>query len=345
MAEDVASVGRALVSVVVPLFNGAPTIHETLTSIERQTVQVHEVIVVDDGSSDDGVELARSHPVGATVLSQPNRGVAVARNHGLSVASGDWVAFLDQDDLWHPTHVERTTASLADRPGTGILLVREILFTVDDERGELAQMDRSVGRWAHVMAPRDGTLDYLIENADVTGTGDAVSHDVQALLRGPITVTTSFIADPHVLRLAGGFAPHALAMDDYWLLVNVARDRPIIQIDQPTVFYRVHVKATSRTTKLGLPFLSSAVALRLGGGIVSRAEGLAAGTTGGLHHHLLLELRRSPEYADRRFRHAVDGLARILWPPQGLRAARTRARLAAHLPWLRNVSSALRRRH
>ena len=334
---------RASVSVVVPLYNGAATIDETLTSIQRQTVPAHQVIVVDDGSSDGGAGIARSHPVGATVLSQPNRGVAVARNHGLSVANGDRVAFLDQDDLWHPTHLERATAWLDERPDAGILLVREIPFTVDDEQGRLREIDVLAGGWAQIIAPREATLDHLIGAADVTGSREAVSHDVHSLLRGPITVTTSFIADPQVLRLAGGFAPHALAMDDYWLLVNVARDRPIIQVDQPTVFYRVHVEATSRTTRLGLPFLSSAVALRLGGGVVSRAEGLATATTGGLHHHLLLELLHSPEYRDVRFRHAVDGLARILWPTDGLRGTRRRAHLAARLPWLRTISRSLRR--
>ena len=342
MADGIAP-PEASVSVVVPLHNGAATIHETLTSIQRQTVPVHEVIVVDDGSSDDGAAIAKSHPVGATVVSQPNRGVAVARNHGLSLAGGDWVSFVDQDDLWHPTHIERTAASLTDRPGIGILFLREVPFTVDDERGELAQMDTLAGGWAHITAPRERTLDYLIENADTTGTEREFRHDVHALLRGPITVTTSFIADPQVLRLAGGFAPHALAMDDYWLMVNVARDRTIVQIDQPTVFYRVHVKATSRTTRLGLPFLSSAVALRLGGGIVGRAEGLAGGTIGGLHRHLLLELLHAPEYRDARLRHAVDGLARILWPPDGLRRIRGRAHLAARMPWLRTLSRSLRR--
>lgn len=342
MAADVAP-ARGSVSVVVPLFNGALTIDETLTSIQRQTVPAHEVIVVDDGSSDDGAGIARNHPVGAVVLSQPNRGVAVARNHGLSVVTGGSVAFLDQDDLWHPTHLERTTAWLAQRPETGIVFVREIPFTVDEEQGQLRRMDALAGDWAQIVAPREGTLDHLIGAADIAGTGREKSHDVRSLLSGPVAVTTSFIADPQVLRLAGGFAPHALAMDDYWLLVNVARDQPIIQIDQPTVFYRVHVRATSRTTHLGLPFLSSAVALRLGGGIVSGADGIAAGTTGGLHQHLLLELLRSPEYAQSRFRHAVDGLARILWPPHGQRSTRTRARLAARMPWLRNVSGALRR--
>ncbi len=139
-------------------------------------------------------------------------------------------------------------------------------------------------------------------------------------------MTTSFVADPDLLRLAGGFAPHALAMDDYWMLVNVARLQPIPQVDQPTVFYRVHVGATSRTTRLGLPFLSSAVALRLGGGLVGVDEGLAGGLDGKLHRHLLL---RTPRLARVR---AIPGSAApsaispaMLWPPDGRRRERRRA--------------------
>lgn len=335
---------RPAVSVVIPLFNGAATIFETLTSIQRQTLPVLEVIVVDDGSSDGGARIARDHPLAPTVITQANGGVAVARNHGLSLAQGTWVAFLDQDDLWHPTHIERCTGLLQERPGVGILFVREVPFTVDDERRELTRMDALAGGWAHMVAPRMRTLDHLVANADVTGTGNEVRHDVHAVLRGPISVTTSFVADPQVLRLAGGFAPHALAMDDYWLLVNIARHRDIVQVDQPTVFYRVHVNATSRTTKLGLPFLSSAVALRMGGGIVGRDEGLAPGPTGGIHEHLLDELMRSPEYGDARFRRAVDALARLLWPDTRRWWSRGKARLAAKAPWLSAASRRWRRR-
>ena len=164
------------------------------------------------------------------------------------------------------------------------------------------------------------------------------------MLRGPISMTTSFIADPALLRLAGGFAPHALAMDDYWLLVNVARLTPIARVDQPTVFYRVHTTATSRTTRLGLPFLSSAVALRLGGGLIPVAEGMRGGLDGRLHRHLLDELLASPEYRQPRFRRTVDDLARLIWPPGGHRRARWRARLASRVPTLRRAIRRLRRR-
>lgn len=331
-------------SVVVPLYNGAAHIDETLTSIHRQSLQPLEVIVVDDGSTDDGAARARAHPLGATVLEQANLGVAVARNHGLSVAAGDVITFLDQDDLWHPEHLRRAMAWLASHPGERFLFVREIAFTTLEESDRLSDMDRLAGGWASIRVPRESALADLVERADVIGSPAVEIHDLRALLRGPISTTTSFIADKELLKLAGGFAPHARAMDDYWLLVNVARFTPIPQLDQPTVFYRVHTGATSRTTSLGLPFLSSAAALRLGGGLIPVDEGLRGGLDGDLHRHLLRELLASPRYRDRMFRSAVDDLARLLWPPSGRRSDRWRAQLAARLPWLKYAVRALTHR-
>lgn len=331
-----------LVSVVVPLFNGAAHVAETLTSIQRQTLDGVEVIVVDDGSDDGGADLVREHPVGATFVAQSHLGVAVARNRGLALARGGWVAFLDQDDLWHPTHLERAVGWLDAHPGERIVFAREITFAVADETDRLRTMDEQVAGWATLIVGRERTLDELIDAADVRGSEATEVHDLRALLRGPVSTTTSFVADPELLRLAGGFAPHALAMDDYWMLVNVARLQSIPQTDQPTTFYRVHVGATSRTTRLGLPFLSSAVALRLGGGLIGVDEGLGGALDGKLHRHLFRELLAAPEYSDARFRHAVDHLAGVLWPPGGRRRERRRALIAMRLPWLRRAVRALR---
>ena len=332
------------VSVVVPLFNGAEHIAETLTSIQRQSLPATQVIVIDDGSTDGGADIARAHPVAATVVSQPNHGVAVARNHGLSLVTSEWVAFLDQDDLWHPEHLPRTLTWLDQHRDARIVFLREVPFTTLEEGDRLRAMDELAGDWARIRVPSAGALAALVEGVDATGSTDVDVNDVRALLRGPISMTTSFVSDPALLRLAGGFAPHALAMDDYWLLVNVARLVPISQVDQPTVFYRVHTSATSRSTRLGLPFLSSAVALRLGGGLIPVAEGLGAHLDGSLHNHLFRELLSAPEYRDRLFRNAVGGLARLLWPTSGRRRERVRARAAARLPWLRSVVHRLRAR-
>ena len=220
------------VSVVVPLFNGAAHIAETLTSIQLQSLPATQVIVIDDGSTDDGADIARAHPVEATVVSQPNRGVAVARNHGLSLVTGEWVAFLDQDDLWHPEHLHRTLTWLDQHRDARIVFVREVAFSTLEEGDRLRAMDELAGGWASIRVPSEGALAALVDGVDATGSADVDVNDVRAMLRGPMSMTTSFVSDPALLRLAGGFAPHAPAMDDYWLLVNVARLAPI-PLDQP----------------------------------------------------------------------------------------------------------------
>ena len=98
-----------LITVVVPLYNGGPFIEEALRSVNQQTRQADEVIVVDDGSSDDGPAIVRrlagEFPV--WLITQANAGQSAARNVGVEQAHGDVVAFLDQDDIWYPDHLER----------------------------------------------------------------------------------------------------------------------------------------------------------------------------------------------------------------------------------------------
>src|SRR5688572_12884061 len=129
------------VSVVVPLFNGADFIAMTLTSLERQTAVLSgdvrlEVIVVDDGSTDDGPAIVAAHSLPTTYLSQPNLGVAIARNRGAAAATGQWLSFLDQDDLWHETRLERILPRLQSRAAP-LILTGERRFASTDEREEL----------------------------------------------------------------------------------------------------------------------------------------------------------------------------------------------------------------
>jgi glycosyltransferase involved in cell wall biosynthesis len=104
-----------LVSIVVPAYNAAPYIAETLQSVNCQTYPRTEVIVVNDGSRDDTLAVARSF-AGKTVrvLDQANRGAAAARNHGLRETQGDLIQFLDADDLLGPEKIDRQVRRLAD---------------------------------------------------------------------------------------------------------------------------------------------------------------------------------------------------------------------------------------
>ncbi|WP_454778557.1 glycosyltransferase family 2 protein [Georgenia muralis] len=331
-----------LVTVVVPLHNGAEYLGETLDSIAAQTYKAIEVVVVDDGSTDRSIEVARAHRVGARILEQKHLGVAVARNRGLAEASGKWITFLDQDDLWHPERIARLVDWLGDHQDQRIVITTEIAFAMAEETAALATSDPLVASWASVVVSAKGAYETLVRTTDTSGSACTEYFDHRALLRGPVTVTTSFMADPLLLKLAGGFAPHALAMDDYWLLVNVSRIQPIARIDSPSVFYRIHARATSRTTRLALPFLSSAVALRLGGGVVPLEYALSGDTTGPLHRHLLSEMLESPDMRSSRYRSVARSLAALLWT-EGTAKALVRAELRRRAPTAYKLARTFRR--
>lgn len=106
------------VSILIPCYNAAHWLAQTLESVFAQTWANCEVILVDDGSTDDSLAIAKRHAArGLRVQTQANRGPSSANNHALSVASGDYIKFLDADDLLSPNMVEIQVAALRDRPG------------------------------------------------------------------------------------------------------------------------------------------------------------------------------------------------------------------------------------
>ncbi len=105
-----------LVSCIVPVFNGERYIRETLDSIFGQTYSLLEVIVADDGSTDNTRDVVAVFGARVTCLHQANAGPAAARNLGLAAARGEFIAFLDADDLWHAEKLQRQMALFAERP-------------------------------------------------------------------------------------------------------------------------------------------------------------------------------------------------------------------------------------
>lgn len=109
------------VSVVIPLYNKGPYIARALTSVLTQTFQDFEVIVVDDGSTDDGAEVVRGFDdPRIRLIQQENQGVSAARNKGVEESKAEFIAFLDADDYWTPTHLETLVRLIRRYPDAGI---------------------------------------------------------------------------------------------------------------------------------------------------------------------------------------------------------------------------------
>ena len=137
-------------SVIIPLYNKAPYIRKALESVFAQTYTDYELIVVDDGSTDDSCAIAdefvrevmgnglwaideetnRQSPIAnrLMLLKQQNAGVSAARNNGVAQASGDYIAFLDADDWWEPTYLEHMAQLIKDYPEAGLYASNYIYY-------------------------------------------------------------------------------------------------------------------------------------------------------------------------------------------------------------------------
>jgi glycosyltransferase involved in cell wall biosynthesis len=120
---------RPVVSIIIPAYNAHLYIGATLESAINQTFRSFEIIVVDDGSTDDTKSIAQNFcDRGVTVISQSNAGPAAARNRALSIARGEYVALLDADDLWEPDYLQTMVGFLNSHPEVSIAFSDSLFF-------------------------------------------------------------------------------------------------------------------------------------------------------------------------------------------------------------------------
>lgn len=118
---------KPYVSVIVPVYNGVKFIAEAIESICVQNYHPLEIIIVDDGSTDDTSNIVKSYK-NIRYIYQPNQGVAAARNTGIKNSSGEFIAFLDADDLWGHNKLNVQVNSLLMHPDIGYILGRQQNF-------------------------------------------------------------------------------------------------------------------------------------------------------------------------------------------------------------------------
>jgi len=181
-----------LVSCIVPVFNGERYLSEALESIFAQSYRPLEVIIVDDGSTDGTSLVAAAYEDRARILKQSNKGPSATRNLGVSASRGDFVAFLDPDDLWHPDKLARQMVRFAARPELDLSVAHAELFWVSEMEDEAARL-RDQGRIHVVPAYTSGTLLTRRIFFDAVGDfdvslwfGDATDWFLRAANRGAV---------------------------------------------------------------------------------------------------------------------------------------------------------------
>jgi glycosyltransferase involved in cell wall biosynthesis len=207
----------ALVSVIVPVFNGARFLAECLESLLAQDYPAVEIVVVDDGSSDGSADVAESF-AGARVLRRPHEGLGATRNAGIHASTGSLIGFCDADDTWKPEKARVQVEYLDAHPACAVVLCRQDTYF---EPG--------------VSAPA-----WLIPD-QVRGDLDGVSP-------------TSGLFRRHVLERVGGFRTDMESGSDFNLLVRTrAAGLGIELIEQPLRMRRIHDDQMMSRTGPALP--------------------------------------------------------------------------------------------
>src|SRR5262245_32159351 len=128
-----------LISCILPVFNGERYLREALKSIFQQTYQPLEIIVTDDGSTDGTAAIVADYGEDIRYLRQANAGAPAARNLGLRAARGEFIAFLDADDLWHREKLARQMACFQTRPQLDLCVTHLQNFWIPELHGEAAR--------------------------------------------------------------------------------------------------------------------------------------------------------------------------------------------------------------
>lgn len=168
------------VTVIIPAFNCAQWLGQAIHSVLQQSVPPCEIIVVNDGSTDGTARVLAEYAQQVRYVEQPNQGVAAARNTGLRLAGGEFIAFLDADDVWHPRKLELQLSGLTDRPEIGLLGTRTFPWPAaampDASRPAVRMIDRDLLAVKNYLA----TSSILVRREVVRQVGE---FDVT--LRGP----------------------------------------------------------------------------------------------------------------------------------------------------------------
>lgn len=238
------------ISVVIPTYNGAQFLGAALGSVYAQTFTDYEVIIVDDGSTDNTRELLERYRDRLRYHYQENQGLAVARNTGLGLARGDYITYLDADDLWEPGNLQVKHEVLAKFPGIGGVFSEFGVFDVTGERHSRGTK--------HIFPFFDRTgrdyPDIFQERHTLSTAGGEVTVYVgdvfESLFLGNFILPTSMVFNRASALTIGEFRPHLRTQQDYEYWLRFTRQYRLAFVDHALVRYRRHPQQLTDYSKI-----------------------------------------------------------------------------------------------
>lgn len=216
------------VSIVIPTYNQGAFLSETLASIDRQSYTDYELIVIDDGSTDDTADILRQYPKPLTYVYQPNSGgCSEPRNRGIALAKGRYVAIFDSDDLMTPTKLQRQVAVLEANPSVDFVFTDFVNF-----------------RGSEFFAPHTHTCTRFrtlltcpsAEGAYILSPGPAFSTLIEENYIG----ASSIFFRKRLVDKIGLFDVSLKSSEDLDMYFRVTRDHRLAFIDEVGHFRRLH---------------------------------------------------------------------------------------------------------
>jgi len=213
-------------SVIIPLYNKAPYVRKALETVCAQTYRDYEIIIINDGSTDNSFIIAEEYLKGIggvnyKIINQPNAGVAAARNNGVAQANGNYLAFLDADDWWEPTYLERMVKLIGDYPDAGLY---------------------ACNYYYH----KDGNNIVKVQNIK-TGYINYPKTYYETFAMPVWTGAT--IIPQKVFKDVGGFPLGIKLGEDFLLWAKIAMQYPIVYLNELLAYYNNTIPTSYRVTR------------------------------------------------------------------------------------------------
>ncbi len=196
------------VSVIIPTFNNASLLPETLDSVLAQSCTDFELIVVDDGSTDDTVAMIKRDYPQLKYISQLNRGPAATRNAGVTLAQGEFIAFCDHDDLWNPEHLQTLLDGFAAYPDVALVFDNAQYFGVGVEPDK-----------------------WHLDSAVCAGLAKGKVSAKRLLWDYPVASMSVTMVRKKVFELLGGLCEQVGALDDLHFYLRIAAHHEVRFVD------------------------------------------------------------------------------------------------------------------